>query len=60
MTTTEQLIAEYNERIAGRFVRCNLGSSRMASRQAKINAIVDELSKRADNGDTVAIAWYEQ
>lgn len=57
--TTKALIAEYDARIAGRFVNCQLGSTRHQSRQARIDAIVDELSTRADNGDTVAEAWYE-
>lgn len=58
MATTENLIAEYNERRDGQFTKCNLGSSRWNSRQAKINAIVDELSNRADNGDTDAIEFF--
>lgn len=56
--TTAALIAEYDARIATRWERCNLGSTRAASRQAKIDAIVDELGERADNGDPDALAWY--
>lgn len=58
--STEDLISEYNERIAGRFANCQLGSIRHRSRQAKIDAIVDEISRRADDNDPVAIAWYEE
>ena len=57
--TTAELIAEYDARIAGRFVRCQLGSTRAASRQRKIDEIVEEISRRADGGDAVALAWYE-
>ena len=56
--STENLIAEYDERIAGRWSNCQLGSTRAASRQAKIDAIVDELSARADAGDVAAEAWF--
>ena len=58
MEPTEALIAEYDQRIATRFVRCQIGSSRYASRQAKIDAIVEELGRRADAGDPIALAWY--
>lgn len=58
--STSDLIAEYDERISGRFDHCQLGSTRHRSRQAKIDAIVDEISRRADNGDADAIAWYEE
>lgn len=57
--STEDLVAEYNERIAGRFTRCNLGSARYVARQRKIDAIVDELSNRADAGDEAAARWFE-
>ena len=56
--TTEQLIADYDAAIAGRWVRCELGSARAASRQRNIDAIVDAISARADSGDADAIAWY--
>lgn len=56
--TTTSLIAEYDARIVSRFDHCALGSTRHASRQAKINAIVDELSQRADAGDSEAEAWF--
>jgi hypothetical protein len=59
-TTTAALIAEYDARIAGRWANCQLGSTRAASRQRSIDAIVDELSRRADAGDTEALAWYER
>ncbi|ACE79836.1 hypothetical protein KBG_88 [Mycobacterium phage KBG] len=57
--TTSDLIAEYEDRIAGRWVKCQLGSTRAVSRQRKINDLVDEISRRADDGDPVALAWYE-
>lgn len=56
--TTAELIAEYDKRIAARVVQCQVGSSRWNSRQTKINEIVDELSKRADDGDEMAEEWY--
>ncbi|ALA06366.1 hypothetical protein SEA_UKULELE_136 [Mycobacterium phage Ukulele] len=56
--TTAALIAEYGARISGRWENCQLGSTRAVSRQQKINAIVDELSRRADDGDAEALAWY--
>ncbi len=58
--TAADLIEDYNQGIATRWVNCTLGSSRAASRQAKINAIVDELGKRADDGDEEALAWYAE
>lgn len=58
-TTTAALIAEYDERIAGRWSNCQLGSTRAAARQSYIDAIVDEISRRADAGDVEALAWYE-
>jgi hypothetical protein len=58
-TASADLITEYDARIAGRWVNCQLGSTRAASRQRSIDAIVNELSRRADEGDAVALAWYE-
>jgi hypothetical protein len=57
---TNELIAEYDARIAGRWVNCQLGSTRAASRQRTIDAIVAEISRRADDGDAEALAWYER
>lgn len=56
--STADLIAEYDARIVGRFDRAPIGSSRAVSRQRRIDAIVDELSQRADAGDAIAEAWF--
>lgn len=57
-TNTRELIAEYDVRIVARFDKCQLGSTRHQSRQAKIDAIVDELERRADSGDVIAEGWF--
>lgn len=57
-TTTAALIAEYDALIVARWDKCQMGSSRAASRQRKIDAIVDAISDRADDGDAVALDWY--
>lgn len=58
--STADLIAEYDRRMAARFERCQLGSTRFAARQREIDAIVDELSHRADADDAVALTWFEE
>ena len=57
--TTVDLIAKYDAAITGRWINCQLGSTRAASRQRKIDAIVDELARRDDNGDAEAAAWLD-
>ena len=57
--STNKLIVAYTIAVANRYKRCGVGSSRAASRQKRIDAIVNELSKRADNNDREALAWYE-
>lgn len=59
-TATATLVAEYDERIAGRWTNCQLGSTRAATRQHRIDAIVNELSRRADADDPEALAWYDR
>lgn len=56
--TTPDLIAEYDARILARFDRAPLGSKRASDRQKRIDAIVNELEIRADNGDTEAETWF--
>jgi len=55
--STTTLIAEYDARMASRWTNCQPGSTRAASRQRKINALVDELTARASAGDAEAEAW---
>ena len=43
MTSTQELISQYDNMIAGRWNRCELGSTRAASRQRKIDAVVNEI-----------------
>jgi hypothetical protein len=57
--TTESLIADYQLRISKRWVRCGLGSTRAMQRQDAINKLVDELSRRADDGDDEAARWLD-
>lgn len=56
--STANLIAEYDARMADRHSCVQVGSSRWVSRQAHINAIVDELDRRADAGDAIAESWF--
>jgi hypothetical protein len=56
--STQALITEYDERIEARWTNCQLGSTRAASRQAKIDAIVDEIERRSNAGDVEAEAWF--
>lgn len=56
--STADLINEYDSATVARFDKCQLGSSRFVSRQAKVNEIVDELERRADAGDELAEAWF--
>lgn len=55
-TGTAALIEQYNLAIdsyAGRMTNCS-------PRQQRINHIVDLLSGRADDGDAIALAWFDE
>jgi Txe/YoeB family toxin of Txe-Axe toxin-antitoxin module len=54
--TTEQLIANYEELDARRINGGHRDGGYM-KRRRMIDKIVDELARRADNGDTVADNW---
>lgn len=55
--STTELIEQYNQAInkPGR----RYSSNGQTPLQRRINTIVDMLSERADDGDVVALAWYE-
>ena len=57
--STPELIAAYDEAIANRWIRCNAGSSRFLARQGRIDALVNQLSARADLDDPIALDWYD-
>lgn len=59
--STQDLIKEYNELDRNKLKNISgLQSSRYESRQKRINTIVDELEKRADNGDTQADRFFDR
>lgn len=53
---TADLIGQYERAISSYAGRC----TNFSPRQQRINHIVDLLSQRADDGDAVALAWYEE
>lgn len=59
---TGELIAQYNLAMDSRtrYFACEQSKGGGHSRQQKrIDRIVDMLGERADNGDAIAMAWYE-
>jgi len=57
-TKTADLISQYDQAITTRGAR--YGANGRTRLQSRINAIVDALSARADDGDPVALAWFEK